>query len=259
MIHTTRNLNVSGDEIELDLRKILKVMRKWSRLIVVITLMTTVGSALISYYVMTPVYQAKALLMVTVASDKLQTTTNQVNKTDPKTGTTAPMPVLTMNTYLGQLKSEALIKRVQTQLDLTNSSIGSISSKISASIVENSNLIEVKVSDTDPQMALAIANAVSEQYLELMREFMFSSVVVISPANLPTSPIKPNKQLNTIVAFILGFIISVLLAFLLEYLDNTLKTADDVNRELGLTVLGLIPVFSEHNTWQNGLGGAHGQ
>ncbi len=226
---------------EIDLQTFIQVLKKWRVLIVAVTLATIVLVGLVTHYMIKPVYQAKTLLMVTVASEKLQVSSSTVNRTDPTTGTTALMPVLTMNTYLGQLKSEATMKRVVASLGLPETSIGSISKRIEATIVKDSNLIEVKVSHTNPEMALNIANAVSVQYLELMREFMFSSVVVISPANLPVAPVYPSIKLNLIVALMLGLMLSILLAFILDFLDNTIKTVDDVNRVLDLPVLGLIP------------------
>jgi capsular polysaccharide biosynthesis protein len=251
--------NAAEDEIEIDLRQILKVLKKWRRLIIAITLCSALGAGLISYFVLHPIYEAETLLMVTVASDKLQTTTTapQVVTQNGKETVinTAPMPVLTMNTYLGQIKSEALMSRVIADLDLHGQTIGSLSSMINASIVTDSNLIEVKVSNRDPVMAYKIANSVGSQYLELMKEFMFSSVVVISPANIPTSPISPNKSLNIAIAFVLGLMLSILLAFILEYLDNTLKTPDDIGRELDLPVLGIIPFKTDNNTRSSSYGG----
>jgi uncharacterized protein involved in exopolysaccharide biosynthesis len=68
-----------------------------------------------------------------------------------------------------------------------------------------------------------------------------TSVVVVSEASVPKSPIKPNKKLNVAIAFILSFMVFTMLAFILEYLDNTIKTPEDINRELGLSVIGVIP------------------
>jgi capsular polysaccharide biosynthesis protein len=254
---THRSSDPAEEEIEIDLRQILTVLKKRSKLIIAITLLTTLASGLISYFVLQPVYQAKTLLMVTVASEKLQTTVNpQLNQNrDPEVSPLTPMPVLTMNTYLGQLKSEATMKRALDDLKIPGQTIGGLSSMVEASIVKDSNLIELKVKHTDPVLAAAIANTVSNEYLELMKEFMFSSVVVISPANVPTSPIKPNKQMNIAIAFLLGFMLSTLLAFLLEYLDNTLKSPEDISRELDVPVLGIIPFKSDQNTRQNTYGG----
>lgn len=235
---------------DIDLALFLKLVKKWWKLIVVLTALATLLSGLISFFLLKPVYQASTLLMVTVASEKLQVSSQQLNRTDPQTET-APMPVLTMNTYLGQLKSEVVMKRVAENSGIPGLSIGGLLSSMDASIVKDSNLIQVKVRNIDPAKAALIANAIASEYLKLMDELMFSSVVVISPANVPTSPIKPNKMLNIEIAFILGLMLSILLAFLLEYLDNTFKTVEDVNQVLDLPVLAVIPSRTDNNTRQN--------
>lgn len=243
-------------EEDVDLRKAFKVLLKRSTLIILITLLFTLASGLISIYLVKPVYQAETLLMVTVASDKLQDVANLQEAQNNQNIGSANTPVLTMKTYLGQLKSEIVMKRVITSLNLSDQTIASLNQIVDASVVADSNLIEVKVNDTDPFMAASIANAVSDEYLGLIKELMFSSVVVISPANIPTAPVKPNVKLNIAIAFILGIMLSVLLAFFLEYMDNTLKTAEDINRELDLTLLGLIPVRTNSNTKQSRYGGS---
>ena len=72
-----------------------------------------------------------------------------------------------------------------------------------------------------------------------------SNVIIVSPASVPTSPIKPNKKLNIAIALVFGLMIFTLLAFILEYLDNTLKNADDVVKQLDLPVIGVIPQNTE--------------
>ncbi|OPZ73977.1 MAG: hypothetical protein BWY80_00766 [Firmicutes bacterium ADurb.Bin456] len=64
--------------------------------------------------------------------------------------------------------------------------------------------------------------------------------MVVSPA-LTANQVKPNKKLNLAVAFLLGLMGSVALALLLEFLDNTIKTPEDVARHLDLPVMGIIP------------------
>ena len=237
---------------DIDLYYLLKVLKKWWKLIVALTLIAALASALISFYVLKPIYRASTLLMVTVASEKLQVSTQQLNRNNQDNqNPAAPMPILTMNTYLGQLKSEVVMKRVVENTRIPGLSIGSLMSMMDASIVEDSNLILLEVTNNDPMIAAQLANAISEQYLKLMDELMFSSVVVISPANEPTSPIKPHKMLNIMIAFLLGLLVSVMLAFLLEFLDNTLKTVDDVDQVLGLPVLAVVPIGTAQNSRQH--------
>ena len=64
---------------------------------------------------------------------------------------------------------------------------------------------------------------------------------IVEPARQPGGPVKPNKQRSISMAFFLGLVLSIGLAFLLEHLDNTLKGAEDVENRLQLPVLGLLP------------------
>ena len=73
------------------------------------------------------------------------------------------------------------------------------------------------------------------------------NVTVISKAEVAEnqSPIKPAPMLNIAIAFIVGLMASVGLAFLLEYLDNTVKKEEDVENLLGLPVLGIVARMDE--------------
>lgn len=59
---------------------------------------------------------------------------------------------------------------------------------------------------------------------------------------MPTSPSSPKPVLNMLIAFFIGLMVSVGIAFLLEYLDNTVKTQEDVEKLIGVPVIGIIPM-----------------
>jgi len=73
------------------------------------------------------------------------------------------------------------------------------------------------------------------------------NVQIVDKASTPAnpSPVKPNKKLNLAIALVLGLLVSVGLAFLLEYLDTRIKTEEDVQRYLELPVLGSIAEHGE--------------
>jgi len=68
-----------------------------------------------------------------------------------------------------------------------------------------------------------------------------SNIMVVDPAQVPRAPAKPRVVFNLALGFILGLSLGVGLAFFQEYLDNTLKTPDEVESLLRLPSLGLIP------------------
>lgn len=89
-----------------------------------------------------------------------------------------------------------------------------------------------------------LAGKISETRITRSVDLGQMNIEVVSSALAPTMPVKPKKALNLAVAAALGLMAGVFLTFLLERLDNTIKTAEDVERDLGLPVLGSIPAMS---------------
>lgn len=79
---------------------------------------------------------------------------------------------------------------------------------------------------------------------------MASNIQVVDKAELPTKPHKPNKRLNLILATVVGLFLGVGLAFFFEYLDNTVKTPEDVEQLIRLPSFGMVPDISSHRRRQ---------
>lgn len=79
------------------------------------------------------------------------------------------------------------------------------------------------------------------QELDVTRDVSAYSVRVIEPAIVPSAPVRPNKRLNIIIGIIMGFVMGTGLGFFREYLDTTIKTAEELKNGFNLAVLGLIP------------------
>lgn len=76
-----------------------------------------------------------------------------------------------------------------------------------------------------------------------LRGLKTSGIRVVDRAEIPSSPFSPNKKLNMLLALLIGLFGGVGLAFFVEYLDRTIKTAEDVEKILSLPFLGFIPNF----------------
>ena len=71
-----------------------------------------------------------------------------------------------------------------------------------------------------------------------------SNIRVVDPGEMPRLPYHPRTQRNLILGLLLGLFCGVGLAYLLDQLDNTVKTSEDVEREIGLPSLGMVPAFA---------------
>ena len=73
---------------------------------------------------------------------------------------------------------------------------------------------------------------------------MANNIQVVDQAELPTNPYKPNKRRNLLLAAVVGLFLGVGLAFFFEYLDNTVKTLEEVEQLIRLPSLGMVPEIS---------------
>lgn len=80
-----------------------------------------------------------------------------------------------------------------------------------------------------------------QQEARIAQASTLSGVEIIDPAFTPKKPVKPNKQKNLLLGLVLGLMLGVGAAFFLDYLDDTVKDAEEVRNQLGLSVLGVVP------------------
>ncbi|HBY94076.1 MAG: Wzz/FepE/Etk N-terminal domain-containing protein [Ardenticatenaceae bacterium] len=205
------------------------VRRGW---IVVLMAVIAAGSAYAWSMRQTPVYRASVLINVTPGRLDwgLQQTVKQV-----------------MRNYAQQIKSTPMAQRVvdSQKLDI---SPGSLRDKITVSPIEENLTMQLDAQDSDPEVAIGIANAVAEQFVDDIAQFNLEQkreervdVSILEPASW-ASQIAPKPKINAVAAGLLGALVGGLLVLVLEFLDDTIKSRDDVRRYIGdLMVLGAIP------------------
>lgn len=217
---------------ELDLRELLYVLRRRLLLIIALPVVATIVAALVSQFVLTPVYKASTTLWV------IKDGSAQINYNDL---------LLNRNltkTYAEVAKSRAVMVDVIDRLGLEGVTVVALQEKLTVTPVRDTEILSFTIEDPSPVMAVRLADAVAEAFMGQIRTYMkVENVVVVDPAMEPIDPFKPRTLMNVAVAFVLGLMASVGLAFLLEYLDTSIKSPDDVARHLGLPVLATIPVF----------------
>ncbi|WP_277680160.1 YveK family protein [Gracilibacillus dipsosauri] len=228
-------------EETISLKEIFQTLRKRILLIFSFILGATLISGIISYFYLTPIYQASSQFIVNQKTQELNATYN-VND--------IRMNVELINTYNVIIKSSAILDRVIEELDLEMTS-RQLEKKIQVNSSQDSQVVNVTVEDSGVVAATNIANTVVRVFQEQVPILMnVDNVQILTEAMIPANPqpVKPNPTLNMAIAFVLGAMIGIGLAFLLEYLDNTIKSEQDVEKYLHLPVLGIVSRVTEEDS-----------
>ena len=219
-------------EETIDLREYFSIIKKRFWIIALITVVAMVVSGVISFFMLSPVYESKSTLIVN---------TEKNEETQMITGDQFSVSQKLAVTYGEIIKSRAVLESVISNLKL-DSEYEDLVEKITVSPVQDTQIISISVQDTNPKKARDIANEIPKVFeKEVKRITKANDIQVIDKAILPENPIKPNKMMNVAIAAVLGMMIGLFVVFVLEYLDNKIKTPQDVEKHLDLPILGVIP------------------
>lgn len=228
------------EEQEIDLIQIWEALKKRWIIVVVIPLIAALTSGIVSFFIFDPVYQASTTLIV--GKKASGNTAQQAEQLLDNSVLIANQQLA--KTYGTIAKSRTVEENVINELDLALTPV-QLDVKIAVNPVKSTEILEITVEDTNPALAADIANMMAQKFSDSVIQIKkVDSVSILDKAVPPTSPIKPKKTLNVLIAFMVGLMASVGLAFLLEYLDNTIKSTKDVEDLLGLPVLGVIPHYN---------------
>lgn len=131
--------------------------------------------------------------------------------------------------------------------------VGEVEQAVSAVAAPATLLVSVLVVDEEPAVAAELANGVADEFVELLQEQEdlqadedtdsdAAPVSVFERAVVPTTPLANDLTRNLFLAAVFGTFLAIGVVVLLEYLDLTIKSADDVQNRLQLPVLGVLPL-----------------
>ncbi|MFI8493286.1 YveK family protein [Peribacillus butanolivorans] len=224
-------------EETISIKDIFQTLKKRWKLIMLLTLIAALISGTISYFLLTPVYQSSTQILVNQKQSENQLDSNQIRSN-----------IDMINTYSVIIKSPAILEKVIDDLDLPQS-VDQLSQKITINSQENSQVFSLTVQDSNPSKAVEIANAVSGTFQKEIKDIMnVDNVSILAKAEVKENPtpVKPSPLFNIAIAVVVGLMAGIGLAFLLEYMDNTIKDEKDIETLLDLPLLGSIQKISQH-------------
>ena len=220
-------------EIEIDLRKIVYMMRNKVIYIVLITILGAVLSGAFTQLFITPTYTATVKFFAKSSADAISTATSV---TDSEL--TAGEKLAELYVYI--IKSDTVVDKVAKELQMNSTK--EIKESISAGAVEGIQAFTVTVKHHDPDTAEKIANAIARIAPdEVVKIVEGGGIRVIDYAKVPQFPSSPNLKRNILIGAIIGFVLSFAAFFVYEIFDTSITEAKDLEREFEIPVLGTIP------------------
>lgn len=179
----------------------------------------------------TPQYQSTTKMYVLSKQDN-----NTITQQDMQTSLS-----LTKD-YAELIKSRTVTEGViaQLNLDLTHEQL---LGKVSVDSATDTRILSITVTDPDPYEACKIANAIRDVAANHIKNVMdIDAVNVVETANIPDQKSSPNISKNGVIGGLLGVLLSVAIILIAYISNDTIKTQEDVERYLGLSMLGTIPL-----------------
>lgn len=196
----------------ISIEEIIKILKKRRKIIVIITLLSTLASVVLSFFVIEPKYEASTKLFI----GKETTEANQsYSQSD------VIMYQTLMKTYCEVIKTNDLILKAAKEANI-NLNAEEVLENLSVITIADTQILEVSFKSENAKEARDLIEEITKEFIKISKElFPNGNVKVLQQVSLPEKPVSPNKIINISIAFLLGLIVSVALSFLLEFFHKT--------------------------------------
>lgn len=212
-------------EKEINIKHVVSIIRRRLWIMFLFTIITTSIGAAYTLFFKTPLYTSSSRIIIPANNES-------------------------MNTLKVMINEPAVLEKVAAQLNI-NRSASALSGQISTESIQGSQIVEINVVDTDSKLAAKIANTTAAVYKQEAANILnFENVSILSEAKVPqyAVPININHQKTIMMAFFIGIVLSIGLIFLLDSLDDTIKSEQSIETLLDIPTLGSISKMNRRNT-----------
>lgn len=196
----------------ISIEEIIKILKKRRKIIVIITLLSTLASVVLSFFVIEPKYEASTKLFI----GKETTEANQsYSQSD------VIMYQTLMKTYCEVIKTNDLILKAAKEANI-DLNAEEVLENLSVITIADTQILEVSFKSENAKEARDLIEEITKEFIKISKElFPNGNVKVLQQVSLPEKSVSPNKIINISIAFLLGLIVSVALSFLLEFFHKT--------------------------------------
>ena len=231
---------------EIDLKELFNIF--WSKKIqiILVVLIFVVIGGVYSYGLKTPMYTSSTTLVLAMSDTNEKSDENAITTTD-----------ITLNsklvpTYSELIKSKTSLKKVIANLKIDENA-DRLKNKVKVTSVQETEVIQISVTHENPTYASKIANEVAKVFSEKIQEiYNINNITIVDEAETPTGPSNINHMKDVMLFAMIGLVISAAYVFVLNMLDNTIKSTEDVEKGYNIPVLVTIPLIENFNNEKGG-------
>jgi capsular polysaccharide biosynthesis protein len=215
----------------IQIQEIFEALKKKWQLILSITLAATIIATVLSYFVISPKYEATTKLFI--GKDVSSDTSYNANDIS--------MYQKMLKSYADVIKTNDLVDRA-----FENSGVNLDSNKVLSGLtvtpMTDTQILVISYVSEDKQECKDVVDAISTEFVKYSKIlYSNANVEIVEKVKLPEAPVSPNKKLNIAIAFVLGLVVGSGLAIVMSMLDSTFKDKEKLEEILGIPVIGVIP------------------
>lgn len=218
---------------EINLKELFDYIKERVIMIVIIVLAVLIVGCVYSIFVKVPMY--KSTTSIVLVSD--DGTTNQTTYTQSDVQLNKSL----VSTYKEIVTSRRILEKV-----IDNLSIDTTYEKLRKNVVVSNNkdteIIEIEVKNSDKALAADIANEIRIVFADSIKDiYMLQNVHTVDTAQEADKPYNINIIKDGCIYILIGIVLAFGTIFVIYYFDTTIKSADEIEKKLGLPVIGIIP------------------
>lgn len=219
---------------EIDLMELAqRILQRWM-LIVLLTAIAAGVSYGVTKYRLTPIYEASTTVFIGKDSSEIM----GLDIMDFEMGQAL------VTDYQELIQTNLITEQVVKDLALLGTK-EDIQAGLNVEAVKDSRFMRISFKDPSPEMAVKVADKLSVVLTKKAVDIVgVKNIQIVDFAELPKAPISPSTSKNVAVAGILGMMLALFIIFVELMMANTIEKEEDVEKELGLPVLGVIPKFA---------------
>lgn len=226
----------ANDEIEIDLRELFFELLVHWKVILLSMVMVGMIALVASVFLITPQYESTSALYV------LSKSTSITSLADIQMGSNLT------NDYIVVVNGRPVLEQVISNLGLEEEDYESLSKKVTLNNPSDSRILEITVQDPDAKVAKKIADEIAEVSSAFISEKMDQDPpTIIQRGYADGEPVSPNILKNTLLGALIGAFLAMALVVITYLLNDTIMSTDDVERKLGLNLLGTLPLETEED------------